>query len=128
LAVAKQVLPGAVESEILTEGAVISAARLSLPRLFAAASAGLELSTPAGIAGAIAGPTFGAIAEQDAKQWGLGKTASIGVGFVGAAGGGAAAAVTIAILAATAPVSGSVLLGVAIVGGIAGGLGYLLSR
>ena len=112
---------------MVAEGLALSAARAGLTRFFAATAAGLEYSNPASIAGGVAGAKAGQIAESDARQWGLGETASIGVGFVGAAGGGAAAAVTIAILAATAPVSGSVLLGVAIVGGIAGGLGYLLS-
>ena len=121
------IVPGAAEGAAFTEGIGLAGARLGLTRLMQAASIGLKSPGPALVGGA-AGTMGGYEAEQDARQFGLGETASIGVGFAGAVGTGAAAAVIAVLLVATAPVSGTALLGIALVGGLSGGFGYLTAR
>jgi RHS repeat-associated protein len=122
-----RVVPGASEGLVTSEAAGLTAARLGLPRLAAAALSGAKAPGPAVVGGVVGAPA-GYVAEEKAREAGLGETASIGIGTAGAVATGAVAAVAGVLLVATAPVSLTVLAGAAIAGGLAAGFGYLTSR
>jgi RHS repeat-associated protein len=122
-----QVVPGAAEGIVAAEAVGLTAARVGLPRLMAAALSGARAPGPA-VAGGIVGAPAGYLAEGAAKEVGLGEGASVAVGTMGAVATGAVVAAGAVLLVATAPVSLTVLAGAAIAGGLAAGFGYLTSR
>jgi RHS repeat-associated protein len=123
-----QLAPGAPEGMLGTEAIAHTLFRAGVSEevsvgLLGASSAG----GPAAAAG-VAGTMYGNELESQARGLGLGSVASVGVGAVGAAAAGAAVAISVAILVATAPVSLPVLTGIAVLGALSGGLGYLTSK
>jgi hypothetical protein len=122
-----QVVPGSGEALVTTEALVPLAARLGLPRLMAAAASGAKAPGPAVVGGLVGAPA-GVVAENIARDNGLGDTASTGIGLGTAVATGAGVAVIGVLAVATAPVTLTVLAGAALVGGLAAGFGYLTSR
>jgi len=123
--VATRFVAGSGEGLVAAETVGMTAAKYGFPRLAAAAFAGARAPGPALVGGFVGAP-LGLLAEGAASNAGLGETASVAAGvsaatIAGAIAGGAAA---IALGAVASPV----ILGAAIVGGLAAGFGYLVSR
>ena len=123
-----QVLPGASESVMGTYAGGMSLMRMGMPRLGAGLMTSAETGGPAAVAGGLAGIPTGYAYENLARQHGMGDTASRGVGTGAAVLTGALAGATIVLALATAPVSGPVLIGAAVIGGLSAGFGYLTSH
>lgn len=121
------IVPGAGEGMVMAEAAGLTAYRMGMPRLAAAAMSGAKAPGPA-IVGGIVGAPAGHVAEGLALNAGMGEKSAIAVGTTGAVATGALVAAGAVLLVATAPVSLTVLAGAAVVGGLAAGFGYLTSR
>jgi len=122
-----QIVAGSGESMLTLEAGGHLATQLGWDTLAEASFAGAKAPGPAIIGGVVGAPA-GYVFENEARQAGLGKGTSIAVGTGGAVVTGAAVAGLAVLAVATAPVSLPVLAGAALVGGIAAGFGYLMSR
>jgi RHS repeat-associated protein len=124
---ATQVVPGSGEGLVTAQAFGLFANRVGLTQLGEASLAGARAPGPALIGGVVGAPA-GYAFEAEARQAGFGTPASVAAGTAGAVLTGAAAAAITVLAVASAPVSVPVLAGAAIVGGLAAGYGYLMSR
>ncbi|MET3108355.1 RHS repeat-associated protein [Oxalobacteraceae bacterium GrIS 2.11] len=125
--VGAQIVPGVPEGIMTTEALGYTAQAFGMQRLGTAALAGAKSPGPAAVGGIVGAPV-GLGVEYEARQAGLGDTGSFAVGGVAAVATGAGVAIGVALAVATAPVSVPVLAGVAIVGGLSAGFGYLMAH
>jgi hypothetical protein len=126
----QQIVPGAPEGALGGQAVAMTVSSSGGTVFGAEMMVGASLPTPIA-AGAVVGTLQGYGGYAQAKAMGLGDAASEGVGVTTAVVAGGVTAVDVAIAAAIvagATISLPVLLGVAVAGGIAGGVGYVLSR
>lgn len=122
-----QVVPGTGEALLVAESTAIAAEGYGFASAATVLRAGLSAPGPVAIGGLV-GTSVGLSAEANARNNGFSPTASAGIGLANAVVTGAVVAVLVAGAIATAPLTLTAMAGVAVIGGLAAGFGFLMAH